>query len=346
MILRVLPVLLLYTALSIGQQVNREILDDKISNPPLWVTEQIEWDFRDYKKITKEHFEKTYQQYKNQYGFNRLTIKDNQVIPDKKKTGRGYYTYTYNLLKWCSAYVKFPDVDLIMCTLDRYDTKRFLPCPIFAYCKKMNSPSLVLFPEKRKTSALKNPIAPLLKAPQVAWEDKIEKALWRGRTIRGGRGGAWQRIRLVNLAKNRPDLIDAGFNAIKTANISLKKTLKKAPSISPLKQRQYKYLVAVDGISFPSSFYWQLFSKSLVFKQKSPFIEWFYRALKPNEHYISYQNNLDLISKIEWAKQHDIEAQKIAENAYDFSINNLLLEDIIAYFYHLFTKYSQLQELE
>ena len=65
-------------------------------------------------------------------------------------------------------------------------------------------------------------------------------------------------------------------------------------------QLQYKYLIAVDGWAAP----WErvpavLASNSLLLKQESPFVEWFYDLMIPGVHYVPVKYDLsDLVDKI------------------------------------------------
>lgn len=95
---------------------------------------------------------------------------------------------------------------------------------------------------------------------------------------------------------------------------------------------QYKYQINIDGTVAAYRFPYLLAGNSLVFKQDSPFYEHFYRSLAPNEHYIPFKRDLsDLVEKVQWAKENDKKAQKIARNAQKFARDNLLPLDILCY---------------
>ena len=55
-------------------------------------------------------------------------------------------------------------------------------------------------------------------------------------------------------------------------------------------------------------------------KQDSVFYEWYQRELSPWEHYVPFDGTgEDLLSKLQWAKEHDMEAQRIAANGTSLS---------------------------
>ncbi|MEI8365360.1 MAG: glycosyl transferase family 90 [Parachlamydiaceae bacterium] len=90
-----------------------------------------------------------------------------------------------------------------------------------------------------------------------------------------------------------------------------------------------------------------LWSNSVVLKQTSDNIQWYYLGIKPYEHYIPVANNFsDLIDKIKWAKEHDNEARQIALNGTQFVLNNLRKENTQLYLFLLLTKYAELQKFQ
>ena len=108
---------------------------------------------------------------------------------------------------------------------------------------------------------------------------------------------------------------------------------------------QYKYQILVDGNSAPwTRGFWQLHCNSLIFKQTSNYIQWYYSLLEPYVHYIPFDYDCaDLIEKIEWAKQNDEKAQEIIKNANFIAENCLKYSDLLLYLYWVITKYAQSQ---
>ncbi|PNW74296.1 hypothetical protein CHLRE_13g603100v5 [Chlamydomonas reinhardtii] len=90
-------------------------------------------------------------------------------------------------------------------------------------------------------------------------------------------------------------------------------------------QHKYKYLVSTDGWAISSKFDKYLLLGSLLFKAEGQTYGWYYPAIKPFEHYVPImkKHKDDLLDMLEWAKSHDMEAQRIAQNAQGFAMRNL-----------------------
>lgn len=158
------------------------------------------------------------------------------------------------------------------------------------------------------------------------------------------------RIKLVQMAKEFPELVDAKLTGQIGNHPESSIRQKTLPywvegSLPISAHLQYKYQILADGhVSAFSRAYWQLFSNCLIFKQNSPWYQWYYRALQPYEHYIPYEADAsDLAEKIMWAIQNDDIAHRIANNANDFAKNNLKHSDIMLYVYLLLNEYAKLQ---
>ncbi|KKL85261.1 hypothetical protein LCGC14_1956520, partial [marine sediment metagenome] len=110
---------------------------------------------------------------------------------------------------------------------------------------------------------------------------------------------------------------------------------------SPIDQIKYKYLLSIDGNAFSGSFFWQLFSNSVILKNSSDYLEWYYSGVKSDKHYLEFDSDKDLIAKIHWLKDNDKKAKKISENANKFSNENLTNEATLAYIFKLLEKYTE-----
>lgn len=100
---------------------------------------------------------------------------------------------------------------------------------------------------------------------------------------------------------------------------------------------QYRYQINMDGTVAAYRFPYLLAGGSLVFKQDSVYYEHFYSNLKPWKHYVPFKRDLsDLVSRIKWAINNDVEARKIAQNGRKYAEDNLLPQDVICYHAVLF----------
>ena len=86
---------------------------------------------------------------------------------------------------------------------------------------------------------------------------------------------------------------------------------------------------------------WHFYSNSLTFKQDSHQVQWFYKAIKPYVHYVTFHNKASLVQGMDWAEKNPKEAQAITQQASAFVENNLSLEDMYHYMLVLCQAYTQ-----
>lgn len=349
-----------------GLTVSRETLYKKINSPPPeWMIAQIEEDLSAFQEtgITKQMIDDTIEEVSAVFTgrgaqFVRYKIKDNHIsytsLTEKKNDVRlGHFL---EFIEQMGRYVKLPDIEFLATLWDSYDRPVFLEktqCPVFTMCKLMPNRIGVLFPETRfydNRAKIFNQIASSIQWSK--WEKKIEKAFWRGGTT-----GMlytpfeWDfkpRPRLVLYSIDHPDLVDARFTYVWWIDEKMQKTFKDYNFFSawtgPENWVNHKYLIAVDGNTFASSFWWELLSNCVVLKSDSEFVEWFYKGVKPYEHYVPYNPDCsDLAEKIHWLREHDDQAHEMANHAAKFAKEHLSTEGMMLYFYTLFNAYAKLQ---
>ena len=87
-----------------------------------------------------------------------------------------------------------------------------------------------------------------------------------------------------------------------------------------------------------------MLSNSVLVKQDTSKIEWFYAAMQPYVHYVPVNEKLsNIFAQLEWMKAHDSELQKISMNAHNFVHNNLLPEHIEEQFVLILNEYHKIQ---
>ncbi|RLW08408.1 hypothetical protein DV515_00003319 [Chloebia gouldiae] len=169
------------------------------------------------------------------------------------------------------------------------------------------------------------------------WENKTEKALFRGRDSRE------ERLHLVKLSKENPELLDAGITGYFFFR-EKEKELGKAQLMGFFDFFKYKYQVNIDGTVAAYRFPYLLLGDSLVLKQDSQYYEHFYIGLKPWKHYVPVKRNLeDLLEKIKWAKENDEEARKIAKEGQLTARELLQPHRFYCYYYKVLQKYAERQ---
>ncbi|KAL8590612.1 hypothetical protein ACOMHN_011048 [Nucella lapillus] len=167
------------------------------------------------------------------------------------------------------------------------------------------------------------------------WAEKSDVAFWRGRDSRK------ERLALAELSQKHPDMVDAAL----TFMFFFPKNDKYGPTVKPVSFFDFfksKYQLNIDGTVAAYRFPYLLAGDSVILKQDSEYYEHFYKRLSPWKHYIPVKHDLsDLLEKIQWARDHDEEAQKIVQNAQQFARENLVPSEILCYHVKLFEELSK-----
>lgn len=334
------------------------LLQKKLSeSPPAWMMKQIQNDLGYYATgITKEMLDQAFSGRRIQdFSLVRFTIKEGHIAfaHDEKNLYSRHFRELLGCIKKLSEYVPLPDVDFIVSLEDGFEGNPGVG-PCFVFAKKADVASLILIPDIKAMvgySRLRSQIP--LASEKFSWEKKVGRSFWRGSTTGGySTLSTWEhlaRAKLVLLSLGHPDKIDARFTGAVQCDEQVPLLMKAkgmlSKSVAKGDHLKYKYLVDVDGNSCSyERYFWLLLSNSLVLKQMTPNIQWYYGALEPYKHYVPVKEDLsDLLEKIEWAKEHDLEARLIAEEATHFIENNLQPEDTALYLYLLIKEYAKLQ---
>ncbi|KAJ7238728.1 glycosyl transferase family 90-domain-containing protein [Mycena rebaudengoi] len=194
----------------------------------------------------------------------------------------------------------------------------------------------------------------------VPWEDKKSQIYWRG-TATGGQilnttaYRNFTRFKLVDIARQHPDLIDAQITKFADALCLAEDGCDRGRIMeeygitgahTPQENAyKYKYLLDVDGMTFSGRFGGLLRVGGLVFKA-TLFEEYHNDWLRAGEHYIPVLPDLsDLLQKIEWAQQHDAEARKIMERGQEMAQRVMTDGQNDCYFFALLLEWGRLQEI-
>lgn len=246
--------------------------------------------------------------------------------------------------------------------------------PVFVFAKdktQSDSNKHILFPDDYTIadrgygywegwSSISNKV--LLYNEKYPWNTKRSKLFWRGKKSDYFEGGPYQTPRqtLIDLSIKYPDMIDASFHVKPTVTSSriiekihsvrdfIMKKLGVGGFVKNEEFHKYKLLINVDGATstFPG-FLQRLLTNVVTIKQETDNEQWFYDAVKPWVHYVPVKKNLsDLIEKIEWIKNNDAEAKKIADQSTEFVQNNLMMDHIDMYIVALLTEYAKLQQFK
>lgn len=339
------------------KQVDKKIFDEKVANPPAWMKEQIR---RDLEPFIGNKVEDSFSQERAeemllvQFKIEKGSI---EYHAPRKVKDDFRFSAVCSFLKLLLKTTTLRDVSFFVSLHDSIESVPYPvnnEAPLFVFAKKRSDKKRVLMPDYEALLGNRYKILTdtVLEANGAhPWETKEEMAIWRGTTTGGEfneeNWGEFPRSKLVLLSKQFPGQINARFNNVCQANGKLQEVLQMegmmGATISVGDHLNYKYLLDVDGNSCGySRCFWGLLSNSVLFKQESENMQWYYGAIEPYKHYIPITHDFsDLFEKIEWAKAHDREVEQIAEEATEFVLNNLSTEDILVYMKLLLDAYAQ-----
>jgi hypothetical protein len=189
---------------------------------------------------------------------------------------------------------------------------------IFTVCtRNVVKDNLILLPINDNTfhHGLKNLLS---KYELPKWNDRKPLLFWRGNL--GGYHRPTIRMNIVEkLINNENTDVKFGFTNESHIDMIPKEHIGERSSIQ--EHFQYKFLLMVDGTTYPSNLQWVFGSGSVPVLITHPGNNWWFKnLLKPMENYVPIKYDLsDLEEKIKWLVENDDEAHKITENALKFS---------------------------
>jgi len=333
----------------------------KTNAPPAWMMQQIKEDLASIQQddLSLTRLDELMRQdaaNNGRYGLVRYQIRKHQLemitLPDFMNQCRA--VTIKKCLNEILSITPLPDLDFVMSLHDAADGWQ-LTAPVFAYAKNstLHEP-IILMPDFEALSGNEPFHRQVNKgAIKYPWKQKKSQGFWRGAMT----GSMFTvdnflqapRSQLISVSLANPEWIDAKYamltqcvdpDQIRSAFADYFGEL-----MSIKNHLAYKYQILVDGNSCAySRAYWQLFSNCLIFKQESPHIQWYYRALQPHVHYIPVHSDFsNLIEKMQWASEHDAAVEKIAHNAQRFAQDNLHKADVHYYMALLLQEYAKVQ---
>ncbi|XP_031752904.1 protein O-glucosyltransferase 2 isoform X2 [Xenopus tropicalis] len=274
------------------------------------------------------------------------TIKNNKIYIKTYGEHVGFRIFMDSLLLSLTSKVKVPDIEFFVnlgdWPLEKKKTGDIHP--ILSWCGSSDSKDIVMPTYDLTDSILETMGRVSLDILSVQancgpkWEEKNSTAFWRGRD------SCKERLELVKLSRKHPDLIDAAFTHFfffKHDESLYGPIVQPIPFFDFFK---YKYQILIDGTVAAYRMPYLLAGNSVILKQDSVYYEHFYKDLQPWKHYVPFKRDLsDLLEKIHWVKDHDADANLIAEAGREFARNNLMGDHIFCYYFKLFQAYASLQ---
>jgi hypothetical protein len=340
-------------------------------NMPPWMLEQINHDLEPFhEQLCSDFLDEIFEAIKDPWYLVRMRITNSHLTFETSNTSKNYELIfpILNTLQNLHHTIPLPDLDMIMTCHDGYDYNRdgtvtvkgkvfpITAMPIFAIAKRKEDPGMILMPDWYACEDFYPNKTQILKGNQkYKWESKIPRVFFRGANSGLLDGVDWRnlpRVKLVDLSLKRPDLVDARFPYLlhrgddsDMQNIMAKEGM--MGDYVPIKDSlKYRYLIDIDGFTANTPrVALFLHSNSVLFKQLSNDMLWYFGALKPYVHLIPVEKDLsDLIDKIEWARTHDDECKKISNNANDLASQALTQGAVYFYFYRLLEAYAKKQQ--
>ncbi|OQR75317.1 KDEL motif-containing protein 1-like [Tropilaelaps mercedesae] len=316
-------------------------LIDQARCPPL--SRQILKDLKPFPIIRPKYNRKVMQTFYNQsYSVSicNYIVKQNRIYRKCMGEYTGFTTFVDAMLITLIRKVKLPDVDFIV-NLGDYplatkDERRYSPqIPVFSWCGSDDSLDIVM-PTYELVEAsihmmhrVSLDLFSIQDRARHPYENRVSSAFWRGRDSRK------ERLRLVELSRNNPHLLNASITNFFFFKDQMHKFGEKTPHVSFFKFFQYKYQVNVDGTVAAYRLPFLLAGGSTVFKtHPSPFYEHFYHLLEENVHFIAVRSDLsDLIDKIRFCLANEEHCAQVARNGRQL-VNDYLLPHMV-YCYHV-----------
>jgi len=178
---------------------------------------------------------------------------------------------------------------------------------------------------------------------QIDWIEKKPIAVFRGSATGKGIGiNTNPRLKAAYLSLLSPDRLNAGITDwnIRPRKLNTGKYLQViSPNTLPFKlsstltfqeQLEYKYLLNIPGHVAAFRLSSELGSGSCVLLVDSPYKLWYMSMIKPYQHYIPVKADLsDLLTQIDWCRNHDDKCRQIAINAREFYDQHLCKDAIL-----------------
>ncbi len=315
--------------------VDQTILQQKIAaGLPAWAKAQISADLSKFSNIIPKDLDKYFMSENSDRNklvrFKITNGKLDAIVQDPSILKLKSFQVMQNVFEFLAKNHYVPDTDFILCLQDYLVVSGSVPLPIFTFAKDVTVPvekDLILVPDWMNLRS----VAELKPRIQYAnylfpWDKKEPYVFWRGSLA----DSSGFRHKLVSLTKTHPAVINAQFSQNNPAEY-----------VSEDQHVQYRYQITIDGSRGTwERLVWQLRSNCLVFKHHSNHVQWFYKGISPNVHYISVQDEVSLLKSIAWSEQHPKETQQIITQAMTFSDNNLTIEDMFHYWIGVLSAYS------
>lgn len=211
--------------------------------------------------------------------------------------------------------------------------------PILTFCKTNDLKNQILIPDSESYGRFELLHKSLFKQSQLfPFSERFNKVYWRGSPTGGDYSSSsfrkFPRVKLVNLSIKFPNNFDFRFtgNGQNSEFILPKQFFSKFEK--PEKSLNYKYLIDVDGnCSTFSRLRWMMYTGSVVLKQNSNFVQWYYNYLKNKQNIIFV--DIDYKSIKEAINRNKNNQLSIVKKSSEFAVEFFSKESSIYYLFKL-----------
>lgn len=313
-------------------------LKEKLKNPaPTWVQERIdEISLRcSSQKLTDYLGQFSKEALQNTLLLIRIRLINGKIetYPETLNRFQGRLEAVLKALNYLNEENLLPqDLDFILCINDKIFDDYKGEVPIFVFSKnldRINEKNLILIPDGMNLSRWGHVETTIHFANFIyPWHKKKDILFWRGSNTNP------IRLKAAELSKQ------SSFFDIELTDGRNEQYL------IPEYQIQYKYLLSLDGISSSwPGLLWKLASNSVVLKQKSSHVQWYYNGLSPSVHFIEIQEDLNDLQEKFTKAQHNInDGQMMTNAAQNFIKNNVTYEEMLHYMARIFKAYRNLPD--
>ncbi|TJV43007.1 MAG: hypothetical protein E5Y02_12575 [Mesorhizobium sp.] len=142
------------------------------------------------------------------------------------------------------------------------------------------------------------------------------RLFWAGRCMNEARK------RVVDLAKARPDLLEA-YDTEPNYDVAINRYSTRFRTMEE-QVATYRYMIDIEGAGYSGRFKMLLHTKRVVLLQDRPWREWFFDDIEPFRHYVPVARDMsDLAERIEWLRANPKREAEIAAEAQHFAQTRL-----------------------
>ncbi|KAK2407112.1 O-glucosyltransferase rumi protein [Trifolium repens] len=300
------------------------------------------------KGITRDMLEKA----KRTANFKLVIVKGKVYVEKYKKSiqTRDFFTL-WGILQMLRLYPgKLPDLELMfdcedkpVVPLDKFHGPNAKPPPLFRYCSDQWSLDIV-FPDwsfwgwaETNIKPWENTLKDIKEGnKKTNWKDRVPYAYWKG--------NPYVALARQNLLQCNVTL-ENDWNTLLYIQDWVQESNQGYKKSSLGDQCTHRYKIYIEGWAWSVSEKYILACDSMTLFIRSNYHDFFIRGMVPLQHYWPIRDNSKCTSlkfAVEWGNNHTHKAQKIGEAGSKFIQEDLDMNNVYSYMFHLLNEYAKL----